>query len=429
MKTRFLIIIGIIVVLFVPASSAQGLPVIMDCKYESDFIISTNKLEFIPDETFVLDVKTIQNDTSFEVILNNPKGQEVFADVIDADRNSDAQARFHIPDDAYNGTWSMFVTADSTHNQEVIFFGVGESPKTPLTVKPSSVNYQYKKDDASFLIAGEPLTDVQMMIMNPYDDGKHIYIIQLPIEGKCTFTLDLEDYNVGVYDVKITDHVDAVTAVFTVGLQPSRGIIAIETSSDSYFSGDRVLVLGDTVPDTRLIVEVFDPFENIVNLFSVTSDKNGVINTSFYLSSDAKEGTWKVKATSSPNFDSFEFDVISESFTEQHEPLVPEPDDHPHLETEPFCGEGTIYTEGICVVDKTENSTNPSSYSWEGPPYVHDVESPLKQIKSGIEPWDVKCNDGLTLLIHPSVDKPYCVTADTTVKLLERHWSLVVSRG
>jgi hypothetical protein len=60
MKTRFLIIIGIIVVLFVPASSAQGLPVIMDCKYEPDFIISTNKLEFIHDETFVLNVKTIQ---------------------------------------------------------------------------------------------------------------------------------------------------------------------------------------------------------------------------------------------------------------------------------------------------------------------------------------------------------------------------------
>jgi hypothetical protein len=64
-----------------------------------------------------------------------------------------------------------------------------------------------------------------------------------------------------------------------------------------------------------------------------------------------------------------------------------------------------------------------------GFPIVEKGATPHKQIKSGIGPWDVKCNDGLTLLIHPSVDKPYCVTADTTVKLLERHWSLVVSRG
>jgi hypothetical protein len=378
-------------------------------------------LEFVPDETFVLNVKTAQDDDSFEVVIIDPNGKKVFSDVLDADPDNYSQTRFHIPDDSQKGTWSVFVNAHPSDQQEAIFFGVDELPQHPLVIKPSSVNYEYKVDDASFLIAGESLTDVQMMIMNPYDDGKHIYIIQLPIEGKCTFTLDLEDYNVGVYDVKITDHIDDAITVFTVGLQPSRGIIAIETPSYSYFSGDRVLVLGDTVPDTRLIVEVFDPFENIVNSFSVTSDKNGAINTSFYLSSDAKEGTWKVKATSSPNFDSFEFDVISESFTEQHEPLVPEPDDNPHLETEPFCGEGTIYTEGICVVDKTENSTNPSSYSWGGSPYVHDVESPLKQIKSGITIEEIQCNDSLVLL-QKYDGTPACVTPETKEKLIERGW-------
>ncbi|MCV0431853.1 MAG: hypothetical protein K5781_09815 [Nitrosopumilus sp.] len=60
---------------------------------------------------------------------------------------------------------------------------------------------------------------------------------------------------------------------------------------------------------------------------------------------------------------------------------------------------------------------------------VKEFASPLKQIQSGIDSWDVKCNDEFTLLIHPSVDKPYCVTGDTSVKLLDRHWSLVVSRG
>jgi hypothetical protein len=56
------------------------------------------------------------------------------------------------------------------------------------------------------------------------------------------------------------------------------------------------------------------------------------------------------------------------------------------------------------------------------------LQSPLKQLDSGIKPWDVQCNDGLTLLIHPSKEKPACVTGDTAINLIERHWKLVVSR-
>ena len=57
------------------------------------------------------------------------------------------------------------------------------------------------------------------------------------------------------------------------------------------------------------------------------------------------------------------------------------------------------------------------------------IFSPLRQIKYGIEPWDVKCNEGLTLLLKPTESKPACVTGDTAKKLLERDWRLVVSRG
>lgn len=63
------------------------------------------------------------------------------------------------------------------------------------------------------------------------------------------------------------------------------------------------------------------------------------------------------------------------------------------------------------------------------PPYSY-ILSPLKQIKNGVEPWMVQCNDGLTLLLKPAeFTKPACVTDDTANKLIERHWSISVSRG
>jgi len=56
--------------------------------------------------------------------------------------------------------------------------------------------------------------------------------------------------------------------------------------------------------------------------------------------------------------------------------------------------------------------------------------SPLLQTKIGVEPWMVQCNDGLTLLLKPVESKePVCVTDDTANKLIQRHWSIVVSRG
>lgn len=563
MKTRLLIIICIIGTLLIPVNSVQSLPEFLDCTYDSDFVISTNKLEFVPDETFVLNVKTAQNDDSFKVVIIDPKGKEVFADVVDADKNDYAQTKFHIPDNAQRGTWSIFVTANPSHQQEVIFIGVDEPPQSPLMIKPSSVNYEYKIDDAVFLIAGIPDIEVQINIIEPFDDKKHIYMATIPLEGKCSFSLDLEDYKAGVYDVEIIDHADRATAVFTVGLDPSRGVIAIRASSDSYFAGDIVSVLGDTSPDMHLTIDVIDPSENVVDQFFIVSSETGVINTSFNLPVDAKNGTWTVRATSSPNFDSVEFNVTQKSLAEQHEPPVPEPDQQePEQSSIPAkCGEGTTYQDGICVVEKSPKTPTNSSGKWgtvidfppalqpyaskpsvplfdhsfsitekqvrydvfynvtnasisnvqlncnpsslalsllssgdgtlqldipkgmfggifmvlvddeewddvsldgnvltvnftedtstikilgsyylttneddgvcdviHNPPHSYIIP-PLKQIKSGIASWDVECKDGLTLMFKPVDKKPVCVTGDTAHRLLERHWSLAVSRG
>lgn len=302
-------------ILFVPASLAQGLPVIADCNYESNFMISTNTLEFTRGETFVMNMKTVQNDTTFEVVVINPNEQEVFADIVDADKSGSTQTRFHIPDDAQKGTWSVFLTANPSHLQEVIFIGVDEIPQSLLSIKPSFVNHQYKADDASFLIVGEPDMNVQVNVSDPNSGEKSIYIVTLPPQGKCNFILDLDGYKPGVYDVEIrnNNYDDRKTTTFNIGLHPSRGIIDIRTSSNTYFSGDAVFLLGDTAANTDLTIEVFDPSENITSKFFIASDETGMINTSFHLPDDAMHGTWKVKASSSPNFDSVEFAVIEDT--------------------------------------------------------------------------------------------------------------------
>src|SRR5574338_267914 len=51
------------------------------------------------------------------------------------------------------------------------------------------------------------------------------------------------------------------------------------------------------------------------------------------------------------------------------------------------------------------------------------VIAPLKQIKSGIPPKDVKCKSGLELVSKTRDGSPACVKSDTKVKLVQRGWA------
>ena len=59
------------------------------------------------------------------------------------------------------------------------------------------------------------------------------------------------------------------------------------------------------------------------------------------------------------------------------------------------------------------------------PPSFGDLESPRKQIKFGISPEKVTCNEGLVLMLRPS-GMPACVTPTTAERLTEKGWNALV---
>jgi len=58
---------------------------------------------------------------------------------------------------------------------------------------------------------------------------------------------------------------------------------------------------------------------------------------------------------------------------------------------------------------------------------VEDLLSPLKQFKLGVEPLDVKCRDGLVLLLRSTTGTPACVTPSTSEKLVSYGWGILPS--
>lgn len=51
------------------------------------------------------------------------------------------------------------------------------------------------------------------------------------------------------------------------------------------------------------------------------------------------------------------------------------------------------------------------------------ISSPLAQFKSGIPAQEVKCQQGLQLIIKAEDGSPACVTSDTATKLMARGWA------
>ncbi|MDE1843661.1 MAG: hypothetical protein KGH95_08435, partial [Thaumarchaeota archaeon] len=59
-------------------------------------------------------------------------------------------------------------------------------------------------------------------------------------------------------------------------------------------------------------------------------------------------------------------------------------------------------------------------------PVTNKISSPLKQFKSGIAANDVKCAQGLQLVIKAEDNSPDCIKPQTAQKLVERGWGWVM---
>ncbi|MGI0009651.1 MAG: hypothetical protein ACRD92_08530 [Nitrosopumilaceae archaeon] len=55
-------------------------------------------------------------------------------------------------------------------------------------------------------------------------------------------------------------------------------------------------------------------------------------------------------------------------------------------------------------------------------------DSPLKQFKSGISAEKIQCKEGLQLIKKPENGLPACVKPTTAIRLVERHWNILINQ-
>jgi hypothetical protein len=278
---------------------------------ESDkvIIITPSSLKFDPGEVMKFNGTALPNN-SIEVILEDPLGKEVFADIIQIDDSGYLEFEFTTTQSSTKGTYTLIATQGT--EKEFIFAGIGQLPSIPVNLEFDKLNYK-AEDTAIISLIGKGSDIVSLLIIDPSDKPKGDTIsITLQPDGRGSYSLNLEGYASGVYTAVISKGSTQNTEIFAVGLQTGSGNIEINTTKLDYLPGDSILILGDTAANSLLTITLIDPDGNEVKIKETFSDKSGKISEgSFRIPSAAQSGMWEINVKSGANFDTAEIEVLA----------------------------------------------------------------------------------------------------------------------
>ncbi len=247
---------------------------------------------------------------SIEMVLEDPLGQEIFADIIQTDGSGFVTFEFPTTQSTPEGTYTLIATQEK--EKELTFAGIGQLPSIPVNLEFDKLNYN-AGDTATISLIGKGSDIVSLLIIDPSNkpEGDATSITLQP-DGRGTYYLDLTGYGSGVYTAVISKGSTQNTEIFAVGLQTGSGDIEINTTKLEYLPSDPILILGNTGSNSLLIITLIDPDENEVKEKETFSDKEGKISEgSFRIPSDGKSGTWTINVKSGSNFETTEIEVLA----------------------------------------------------------------------------------------------------------------------
>jgi len=81
--------------------------------------------------------------------------------------------------------------------------------------------------------------------------------------------------------------------------------------------------------------------------------------------------------------------------------------------------------KNILLSSDLSSNKNQKLGLWNSNIFYQQVPPPLKQMKLGILPEDIQCNEGFQLIFKFGDDIPACVSSDTVSKLIVRGWGRI----
>ncbi|MFY9299970.1 MAG: biofilm-associated protein [Candidatus Nitrosotenuis sp.] len=261
--------------------------------------VKSSMIKYNPGEKMFFNGTGVANQP-LEIIINDPIGKEVFFDVMNLGESGAITFEYQTEATAIKGTYTiLFTQGDET---AILRVGLGESPSEQIVAKFDKLNYS-TLEKAKLTLQGPANANLALSVIDPSDKEKLKETVTLGPDGRKEYEITLTDYKTGVYSVVLQYQKYEIDAVFTVGLQFGSGEIKVQATKQTYQSGESIVVLGSTSPNTLLNLAMIDPDGNIFRDKDLFTDKSGTFfEGTFRIPSNAKQGTWTIKASSGANY-------------------------------------------------------------------------------------------------------------------------------
>ena len=280
--------------------------------------IETNKVIIINPEKIKFDegelIKfsgTVMPNIPLELILEDGLGNEMASDIIEVLDSGIVEFEYQTTENEdVEGTWTLIATQNK--HKEFIYVGYNVSPVIPVGIKLDKTNYK-STETAVISLAGEPSEKISLIIITPSGSvlGKDV-VIELKLNGRENYNLDLSGYVSGMYTAVIKKGGSENSENFSVGLVAGSGEIKSEITQTEYKQGEQILLLGSTAnANSLMIVTLIDPNGKEIKSLEIASNSKGIFSEKrLKIPSTGEIGLWQINIKSGSNLDKIEFSVF-----------------------------------------------------------------------------------------------------------------------
>jgi len=194
--------------------------------------------------------------------LVDPQGNEVLSKNFIVHTSGFFEIEYPTLSSSLEGTYILY--AFQEHETEIVFVGLDQHPKKPLSTKLNNVNY-HSGDVAIIGITGEDSQDPKLLILDQNGNEKFSDKIELGPDGKKNYKLNLKKFPTGIYTLLVSMGSFQTSEAFTVGLQSSSMTIGLDMIKKTYTPGQSIHVIGKSEPNTTVNLFLIDPDGIIIN--------------------------------------------------------------------------------------------------------------------------------------------------------------------
>lgn len=257
--------------------------------------------------TMVFTGEAIPN-IGLEVSLEDSKGDIVYVDILEIDDSG--YVRFEIiPDDTFTqGTY--FLILKQEEDSEIVPVHIGETSEEIAAVIEKFHNDLNSK--VSVEIFGSSSSDISLTVFNSRNDIRFEAEVTLDPTGYAEYLLDLSGYKKGNYYLVLNHASEETIEEFTVGLGVGTDPIEIVIDDNYYHLGETVFLIGKSSDMTQILIELFDPIGEIVDVIEYYTDTDGKFSYPLEIPLGKQGGVWTIKTSNGERTADVTFEVVTD---------------------------------------------------------------------------------------------------------------------